>query len=202
MPSIEYAALEVLERDGLDGLTMRAVAKAAHLSPAAIYKAYPGKQSLIDIVLAKARQALAYELLQAGVGDTAQARLWNSGQGYLRFCLERPELYRALFVSNIPYSRNSEAATQMHHADATPYRLLLDRVREAQAAGFLRSGDPDDIGFAIWATAHGVCLMYLTGRLGRDAASEAFDKAIGCLIHGIAAPSEDSHKTHRDSRTT
>lgn len=55
------AALAVMDRDGLDGLSMRAVATELGISPMALYRYVPGREEL---------EALVVELVLSGVDTT------------------------------------------------------------------------------------------------------------------------------------
>jgi AcrR family transcriptional regulator len=67
---IRAAALEIIDRDGLDGLSMRKLAAALHVSAPALYFHYPTKEQLLDDV--------ASGIIEQ-VDTSAFARGWREG---------------------------------------------------------------------------------------------------------------------------
>ena len=58
---IAQAALGVVERHGLRGLNVARVAKAVGVVPSCLYRHYPGKDGVLDTVLAGGREHLGGE---------------------------------------------------------------------------------------------------------------------------------------------
>jgi TetR/AcrR family tetracycline transcriptional repressor len=66
------AALSIVDRDGLSRLSMRALGRALHVDPMAIYHWFPNKRALLQGVL----EAVMREL-PAHTGDLATCRTWQ-----------------------------------------------------------------------------------------------------------------------------
>ena len=92
------AARTILEKKGLAALSLRGVARAAGVSPAAPYHHFADKQALLDAVAAQGFDALrsAMEKRMAKKTDPI-ARLDASGVGYVLFAIENPALFRLMF---------------------------------------------------------------------------------------------------------
>src|SRR4051794_39702761 len=97
------AADAVLLRDGPAGVTVRAVAAQARVSPMGVYNRFGNKQGLVDLLLIR-----GFDLLRRAVADDqgevdAMTRLWRAGQGYRSFALDHPQYYALLFASGPRY---------------------------------------------------------------------------------------------------
>jgi len=148
------AAQRVLERDGPQALSLRAVAREAGVSPAAPYHHFKDKNDLMN--------ALAEEGFH-GLGDALKTEfdldpdhhLGAMGLAYVKFARANPALYRVMYDC----ARNEDAMPSKTH-DKKDGGFHL--VREAM----IRAGaDPaDEVGLelaciASWCTAHGVAEM-------------------------------------------
>src|ERR1039458_4033621 len=89
-------ALELMEgSDGVDGVTMRAVAAAAGVTTMATYKHFQNRDALL-----RAATAAEYPRI-AGYFAHANARTEVPGMrgmlGYLNYALDRPQIFRYMF---------------------------------------------------------------------------------------------------------
>lgn len=107
---------------------------------------------------------------------------------YLAYAHDEPSRFALLFV-HMPSRRVSLA--QSPDAES-PYRVLLEAVEHAVAAGALPVTDsfgPEQIAFTVWATAHGMAVLESTHLRGFDADFDATHReAIDRLLAGLANP--------------
>ena len=86
------AAERVLVRDGLGGVTVRAVAAEAGVAPMGVYNRFGSKDGLVAAVLAR-----GFEGLRAATGAADDAdpvdRLLTCGRNYRDFALSHPQHY-------------------------------------------------------------------------------------------------------------
>lgn len=157
-------ACDLFLRDGLDGFSMRRLAKAVGVTAPALYRHYDSKEALLHDVLSEAYRRMARHLYQALEAATPRDRLRLAGEGYLSFALEHPRLYDALFASpelvglvDIPEEVEAQGCAVG--------RFWNDRIRECMDAGILRRQDPEAVGLTLWAHAHGMISLYSRGLL-------------------------------------
>src|SRR4051795_9729501 len=86
------AAERVLVRDGLRGMTVRAVATEARVAPMGVYNRFGSKTGLIAAVLVRGFDGLAGSIRATEDADPAE-RLGNCGRSYRRFALANPQHY-------------------------------------------------------------------------------------------------------------
>ncbi|MGH3104451.1 MAG: TetR/AcrR family transcriptional regulator [Gaiellaceae bacterium] len=155
---IVRTARDLLEREGPDGLTMRALAARIGIRASSLYKHLPGKGALQGHVV-----ALGLAELGAALAATSTARdpLAEYLRAYRRFARARPALYRLM---------TETAEGEMHDLELHAAAPLLRIVGSARRAR------------AVWAFAHGLCQLELAGRFppeadldgAWDAGAEAF----------------------------
>src|SRR5215470_12173430 len=92
------AAEKVLERDGLPGLTLRAVAREAGVSHAAPSHHFGDLTGLLSDLAAVGFQRFSRALL-AGAGGEASPRLDAMGRAYVTFAQAHPGLFTLMFRS-------------------------------------------------------------------------------------------------------
>jgi AcrR family transcriptional regulator len=165
------AEVELAER-GIEGFSLRAVAKRAGVSHAAPAHHFGDAGGLLTALAAEGyRQFLATQAArEAAAAADPRAQLVAAGLGYVDFACQRPALFRLIFGSK----RADYADPALRAAAEAAYGHLQAQVA---AAG----GGPQDLA-AVWAAAHGLADLLAAGRLhmlaglppaGRDAAVAA-----------------------------
>jgi AcrR family transcriptional regulator len=162
-PELVAAARTVLEREGLEGLTLRAVAREAGVSHGAPLRHFPGLATLLAALAAEGFVQL-YEFVDAGVRDAGadaggRARLAGGGRGYVRFAVAHPGVFSLMFRGELIDS--TYAALAEHGSRA--FNQLVDLVVYAQAEGFAPAEEPRHAAVVVWALVHGVATLWIHG---------------------------------------
>jgi AcrR family transcriptional regulator len=128
------AARVVLARDGLDGLTLRAVAREAGVSHNAPYHHFPDKAALLEALAADGWDRLGNALREAreAAGRRSLDRLQATGLAYVRFALVDPPRFRLM-------TRPGDKTGLVGAAATRAYEVLLDTVGQGQRDRSLRS---------------------------------------------------------------
>lgn len=91
------AAQDILEREGVAGVTFRAVARAVGVSPMAPYRHFAdGPRELLAAVAEEGVREMIASLGSRPASDPRK-RVLELSLRYVRFGVEQPHLYRALF---------------------------------------------------------------------------------------------------------
>ncbi|GAA4621070.1 TetR/AcrR family transcriptional regulator [Actinoallomurus vinaceus] len=146
------AAIDLLEREGRDAVTTRAVAVAAGLQPPAIYRLFGDKDGLLDAV---AEHGFAAFLAAKHVDPDPQDLIEDLRAGWdlaVEFGLANPALYTLM------YSEPTRATSAAFKAGM---EILMGRVRRLAAGGWLRV-DEELAAMIIHATARGAVLTWLS----------------------------------------
>lgn len=157
------AAEAILERDGIQALTLRAAARAAGVSHAAPAHHFGDLAGLLSELAATGYDRFRGALL--GAMDAASpgpaSRLRAMGRAYVAFARDHPGLFLLMFRSE----RFDSRRPALQHAMAAAYAALAEA---AAAAGSVPvEGSPDRLGAiaAAWAIAHGLAMLLIDGRL-------------------------------------
>ncbi|MGP3942338.1 MULTISPECIES: TetR/AcrR family transcriptional regulator [Streptomyces] len=149
------AARELLEEDGSAGLSLRAVARRAGVSPTAPYRHYADRDALVSAVAAQGYRELAEYLAAAHPSPTTPDGLGAVAVAYVRFALERPALFRVMFAE--PCDPNSEERVSATTA-------IWEYVRGVVGGAF-PGADPEALSTTVWALVHGLAFLHLDGKL-------------------------------------
>src|SRR5690606_18507554 len=89
-----------------------------------------------------------------------RARLARLGEAYVGFALAEPHSYRIMFELRDPAEEHPEVSAEAERS----FSYLHAAVTDAVAAGALH-GDPRSLANLLWAQAHGLVSLHLTGKL-------------------------------------
>ena len=150
------AAEAELAEHGVEGFSLRQVAKRAGVSHAAPAHHFGDANGLLTALAAHAFGAfLAMQLAhEAEAPDNPREKLIASGLGYIAFARARPTLFRLMFGSQ---RTDYGDPTLRSAADAAFFHLMAN----VQHAG----GDGAADVAAVWSMAHGLADLLVSGRM-------------------------------------
>jgi AcrR family transcriptional regulator len=156
------AAMELLEEDGnATGLSLRAVARRAGVSPGAPYRHYADRDALLSAVAAIGYRELAKCMAAASPSLTTAEDLAEVGVAYVEFALRKPALFQVMFGDSCDRDNQERVAATA---------AIWDLVSRAVRACFPHA-DLVAMSNAIWSLVHGLAFLHLDGKF--DATSAA-----------------------------
>lgn len=160
-------ACDLYLRTGLDGFSMRKLAKELGVTAPALYRHYDGREAVLADVVREAYKAFTSYIYRALEAPTPLERLVRAADGYLDFALEHPRWYAIMFSG--PERLGVESLPDDIEAmGCAIHQFWIDRVSECMRAGILAEGDPLAVSLTLWAHAHGMVQLYHQGRLATD----------------------------------
>ena len=178
------AARAHLDEHGVEGLTLRQVARRAGVSHGAPLRHFPSLAALCSAVAAEAFDGLYAEVAAAMDevdGDDARARLRAAGRGYLRFAMGNPGPFTLMFRRDLCDVEDPHLVA----ASGAAFAQILFATSEAQATGW-RSDDPTaEAAAVIWAQVHGLATLTLLGTLPAAVAANGGDPDL-CHLFDLA----------------
>jgi AcrR family transcriptional regulator len=147
------AAERVLEREGPQALSLRAVAREAGVSPAAPYHHFKDKSDLLSAIAEAGFEALG-DSIKAAVAVDAETKMSTMGVAYVRFARENPALYRVMY----DVSRDKDAMPDKTHDGKGGFRM----VEEAMISAGINPNDDVNLKLwciSAWCSAHGIAEM-------------------------------------------
>ncbi len=166
--SIVDAAREIVATEGVDALTLEAVAERADVAIATIYNRVGNRSALL---LAVAEQAMEESRVYMDAAYAAEGspeeRILLAADAYARFARERPHEFRIL----VEPADEPEAVARLAELTCEQNAKLAAVLREGVATGIARPDlDPDAVAAALWASLNGLlALAWRPGDLRVDA---------------------------------
>jgi len=145
-----------------DAVSIRAVAAAVGVSPAAIYLHFPDKDALMSAVCGRVFRMFDAALEEAAAGATDPIDdLFRRARAYVRFGLANPGQYQIIFLTKKEGGRLADVPWE-ERPGAEAYAHLVAAVQRAMDAGALRPDDADLVATGLWMCVHGVTSLLLT----------------------------------------
>ena len=155
------AGLTIVERTGVEALSLRAVAREAAVSHSAPYHHFATKSELLAAVAAAGfdRMVETIDQVAGQMAPTCQLDgLRAVGTGYLQFALTHPGVFRLMFRPELTRPADHPVLLE---AEARAFGKLLATIVACQAAGELPGADPRPLAAACWSTVHGLAVLHV-----------------------------------------
>lgn len=175
------AAETVLIRDGLVGVTVRAVAAEARVAPMGVYNRFSGKDGLERELLIRGFQGLRTEVSAADDTDPL-TRLRTAALGYRRFAIEHPQHYLIMFQASAGRHFASEAV-QISASGA--FGELVAHIDYALARSAIVEGEATELAQQFWSALHGSVSLELNGAMRDPDPLGSYTKLIDLVIRGL-----------------
>jgi AcrR family transcriptional regulator len=159
------AALQIIDRDGLAPLTLRAVAARLGVSAPATYRHFASKEALLAAVAAEGFASLLERTraAMAAAGDAPIERFLSVAAAYVRFGLEHAAHFQVMYG---PRPAEFEAGV-VAAAGREAFKLFIGTIVACQRAGVAAPGDPVRVAVEAWSYAHGLVMLHLHRLLPR-----------------------------------
>ena len=171
------AARAAFDKRGVEGLSMRKIAKTVGITPMAIYRHYESKQALIDALVLDGLDE--WSALVAKIAPAPPLEwLARIGAAHLRFALTRPRRYEAAFLL---HSTKARRYPDDFIAGRSPAgRLQLDLIETLMRQGVFMAGSAIEIIVMIAGLSQGLISLYRAGRVagGESAFRELYSRAL------------------------
>jgi AcrR family transcriptional regulator len=180
------AAIRLLEADGPDAVTLRAVAAAVGVSHMAPYRHFASKDALLAAVAERGFDELSDAMEHAaGEVTVALARLRAFGQGYVGFALRRPALYRLMFGAK---PADDDRPSGLTRAGARAYGFCADTVAAVLAQqGPVDPGRHRALTVATWSLLHGLALLLIDTQVVADPGAGGREALIDRVLAAFGA---------------
>ena len=175
-------ALDVLVEQGLEGMSLRNIARRAGVSHGAPLRHF---ESFADLRAELAGhgfrtlcEAMEKSAAQLAPGAGPLARLRAGARAYVECAVANPALFALMFrpellhAENASYRRDGESA----------FDHLVAAVRAAQDAGWHPQRDTRVLAGAVWASLHGLATLWAHGALSGPIPRASLDDALNTAL--------------------
>ena len=181
------AALALIEKRGPAGFTLSEAAKAAGVTPAAVYRHFSGREDLIAEAALQGYEIFAdlMEFAYRKGQPSALASFEATGRAYLAFARKYPGHYMAMFESGIPISRKPELAQVAHRALGVLERAASDLTAHVPPG---RRPPAQMVSAHVWALCHGVVELFARASPGTKSPfppEALLESGLGVYLRGL-----------------
>jgi AcrR family transcriptional regulator len=183
------ASLALIAAEGLEGFSMRKVARRAGVSHQAPYHYFPDREAVLAAIVAEGFERLREASLNAleGVSDPAK-RFSAIGKAYFDFARSHPAHFKLMFRSELVREDEHEAARTCAQS---AYDVLVGVASEVSAAS---KQDRDVVMLLGWSAVHGLATLMAEGKLDKTIQSQSQREKAGYaaieLLENVWRPTE------------
>ena len=157
--ALVVAGTAILEKQGLDGLSLRAIARAAGVSHAAPHHHFEALADLLAEIAARGFARFVGQLARKSEGSaTPEARLEAMGRAYVGFAVANPAVYGLMFRQ----SSRHLASPHLTAAASAAWRQLEEAV--AALPGVAGQQDVQARAAFVWSSVHGLATLLIDKR--------------------------------------
>jgi AcrR family transcriptional regulator len=159
------AGLAELEEKGLESLSLRSIAGRVGVSHTAPKNHFDGLRGLLTAMATEGFRRHAAEMIR-GVDSQppGRARLEAAANGYLRFAMENPELFKLMFSSTLCNANDPD----LKSAACDSYQVLRDVAYGLDWDKADAPGNPWRTEWMIWSLVHGYSMLLIEGQVRRN----------------------------------
>ena len=158
------AASEIISKEGLKKLTMRALSNRVGVSRTAPYRHFVNKDALLFSIAEEGFKELTirYQKINRDKSLDSLSRLQNIGLAYIEFAVHNPGAFRLMFGQEITQHRRSEKLRLDSGETFNEYLIAVKAFQEEQNTTI---GNYSILANYYWATVHGLAILLLDGQI-------------------------------------
>ncbi len=153
--ALMQAALLHIKNEGVEKLSLRALARDIGVSQTAPYRHFKDKNHLLVVLACKGFRQLAC-LKSQQPSPLAFIALIEAGMSYVYFAMEHPEQYKLMFGSKIKQRRDYP---ELMEAGGAAFQVISSYVVKGMEAGVFINKDPEVLARSCWTTVHGLASL-------------------------------------------
>lgn len=188
-------ALAIIGEVGVEGLSIREVARRLGVSHQAPYKHFESSDHLLAEIVRRTYAQFSQHLEDRPRHPSPADDMRTLGEAYFRFAMEHPLHYRLMFGTPLP---DPAAHPEMMHEARRAFLILQEQIGRlhGRAAGEPLAADSRDALF-VWATVHGLATIMrspVLSELGLEPGilADALPHTLACIGRAMGAPASGS----------
>jgi AcrR family transcriptional regulator len=179
------AGVEILRSEGLEALTLRAVARRAGVTQSAPYRHFQDRRALMAAVAERGFQRLQEAMLTAMRGGDGRTGLKGIALAYVRFALDNGPEYRLMFGAELAVT---DDLPSLRETSRSVLEFVAQGISQLQKQGLVGPGDPMMLAVSTWSTLHGLAMLTLDGQVAGVApdVAELVEESTRIMMFGLA----------------
>ena len=182
-------ALDMVEQEGLDSITLRELSRRIGASRTAIYRHFENKEALLRAVVEAGFERFdTYFIVIFGRTDLDVLQRFSlMGRAYIDFATGSPNLFRLLFGETVQQARQEVCDLENREIN-TGFNALVQMLEEGQRQGVFKPGDVFLMAVNVWSMIHGLAMLIIDGHIVvSDNVEAIFDAGNKALLQGLCA---------------
>ena len=176
------AALELLAENGIEALSLRAIAKKTNVTQAAPYSHFRDKNDLLAAVAETGFQRLALQMAEDATGiKEIQKQIEKLIVSYIRFAVENKPLFQLMFSRELAEMKNYPTLAMTAGKNYSLISSALSR----------RGNEKEDTRFltvAIWSLCHGLTSLIIDEKIDiNQFDAKNMDEFVGRVVNIFSA---------------
>jgi AcrR family transcriptional regulator len=164
-PALVEAGLAELEEKGLAQLSLRSIAARVGVSHTAPKNHFDGLRGLLTAIAAEGFRRHTQAMRQGVEGEPpGKPRLAAACNGYVRFALENPELFRLMFSGTLCDAEDPD----LKRAAWGSYEVLRGVAHGLDWDKAAAPGGPWRTEWMLWSMVHGYATLLIEGQIRRN----------------------------------
>lgn len=161
------AASRIVERQGADALTMRAIAKEVDCSPTSIYLHFKNKAELLNSVVTDIFELFEAHMQATETDASPAGKLRQRSLAYVEWAIRNPGAYRLMFETKLDQAVATDAAPEVIHRRTRGLRHMSTLIEMAAQQGQIElvGVDAQRLSSVAWATTHGIASLSISWRM-------------------------------------
>lgn len=181
-------AMETIEEAGVDGLSLRQLARDVNVSHGAPAKHFRDKQALIDALALAGFESMNRRIQSASQsGDQFRGRFVSVAQAYVDFAVAHPALLTVMYSTK----HHPDSSAELRSTGEQGIHVARAMITEAQEAGELAAGDPETLAMVCFVSLHGAAVLaagkHLDGATVEDVVAATTDTLWAGMAAGVPA---------------
>ncbi|MEN9418472.1 MAG: hypothetical protein RI988_2092 [Pseudomonadota bacterium] len=182
-------SVEVIRKQGVDALNLRALATRLDVSSGAPYHHFANRAELLCAIALEGFELLQREMAGglASAAADAGARLQALSLAYVRFASRHPGHFRVMFLAEV----HREQVAALSQASRQSFDMLAEAVQACQREGAAPPGEAGVLTLTAWSLVHGLATLWVDGavptRTGHLDPATMAPLVTGLLVQMLAA---------------
>jgi AcrR family transcriptional regulator len=162
--SLLKTASEIISKEGIKKLTMRALSKQVGVSRTAPYRHFENKEALLLAIAEEGFNELTirYQKINRDTSLDSLSRLQNIGLAYIEYAIKNPGAFRLMFGQEITQHQRSEKLCSDARETFSEY---LAAVKALQDEKNITISDHSILANYLWSIVHGLAVLLLDGQI-------------------------------------
>lgn len=148
------AGIKILAEDGMNGFSLRKVARQAGVTHSAPYAHFADKQAMIAAISTDGYKKIHERIVRVKetYPDDPQRQLVETAWEYVQFGFIEPDHFKVTFSGTVEKEREYPDLVEITAQTFEEFRQLIIRC---QQCGLIDPGEPDLVAVTLWGLVHG-----------------------------------------------